>query len=79
MASAELPDGFLNEWPYINARLPNVLQLFNKRVSTKWNSDVKSVLMLLKLLPFTPHRSKSQAKKMPTTYVSDCFIDLIKV
>lgn len=73
------PDGFLTEWPDISQQMPNVLQLYKKRLLTKWNKDVKSILMLLKLLPFIPHRTQSQAKKVPTEFAGDCFIKFIKV
>lgn len=79
LIDSDAPDGFLNEWPDISQQMPNVLQLYNKKIQTKWDRDVKSILMLLKLLPFTPHRTKSQAKKAPTAYVADCFMDFIKV
>lgn len=78
-AGAKSPDGFVNEWPFRSQKISNVMQLYSKKVQTKFDQDIKTILMLLKMLPFTPHRAKNQPKRAPAAYVPDCFIEFIKV
>lgn len=74
------PNGFLDKWPAFSLQLPDTMQLLNKKsIMTKWNQDVKTILMLLKLLPIAPTRKKIQAKKVPAAATADCLIKFVKV
>lgn len=74
------PNGFLDKWPAFSLRLPEAMQLLNKKTCmTKWNKDVKTILMLLKLLPIAPTRKGIQGKKVPAAATADCLIVFVKV
>lgn len=79
VVGSDEPNGFLENWPDYSTQMPNVMAAFNKKVSTKWGDDVKTILMLMKILLFTPHLSKSKDKRAPAAFVADCFIVFAKV
>lgn len=73
-------NGFLDKWPAFSQRLPEAMRLLGKPTfTTKWNKDVKTILMILKLLPIAPARKNPQAKRVPASATADCLISFVKV
>lgn len=53
-------DGFLIDWPEFGPKMTKVLECYDKSFTSKWNSEVNTILMLLKTLPFSHCHKKTK-------------------